>query len=98
MRAAAAADGIDLQVVDAYRSWEVQAAAYEDYLAGRKNANVLPPGTSEHGEGLAVDFTNGAILDEGDPEWRWLQQHGREYGWYPISNETWHWEFRGMGA
>lgn len=98
MRAAAAGEGVDLRVVDAYRSWEAQAAAYEDYLAGRKNANVLPPGTSEHGQGMAVDFTNGAVLDTGDPEWAWLQANGRRFGWYPISNEAWHWEFRGLGA
>jgi D-alanyl-D-alanine carboxypeptidase len=96
MRAAAAADGIDLQIVDGYRSWEVQAAAYEEYLAGRKPANVAPPGTSEHGNGLAVDVTNGSIIDASDAEWRWLQDNARRFGWNPISNETWHWEFRGV--
>lgn len=98
MRAAAAVDGVDLRLVDAYRSWESQAAAYEDYLAGRKDANVLPPGTSEHGKGMAVDFSNGAVLDQGDPEWQWLEANARSYGWYGISNEAWHWEFRGVGA
>ena len=98
MRAAAAADGVELRVIDAYRSWESQAAAYEDYLAGRKNANVLPPGTSEHGKGMAIDFTNGAVLDEGDPEWEWLQANARNYGYYPIPNEAWHWDFKGRGA
>jgi hypothetical protein len=96
MRAAAAADGIDLRVIDAYRSWEVQARAYEDYLAGRKKAHVLPPGTSEHGKGMAIDVTNGAILDKGDPEWSWLQENAQQFGWHPISNEAWHWEFRGV--
>lgn len=96
MRAAAARDGIDLRLVDAYRSYEVQAAAYEDYLAARKNANVLPPGTSEHGVGLAVDVTNGAIIGEDDPEWAWMQANARRFGWHPISNETWHWEYRGV--
>lgn len=95
MRAAAAQDGVNLQVIDAYRSWEVQAAAYEDYLAGRKKAHVLPPGTSEHGQGMAVDFTNGSILGQDDPEWAWLQNNARRFGWHPISNEAWHWEFRG---
>ncbi|MDH4118004.1 MAG: D-alanyl-D-alanine carboxypeptidase family protein [Acidimicrobiia bacterium] len=95
MRRAAALDGIDLRVIDAYRSWEVQAAAYEDYLAGRKKEHVLPPGTSEHGKGMAVDFTNGAIIGRDDPEWHWLSANAREFGWHPISNESWHWEFRG---
>jgi zinc D-Ala-D-Ala carboxypeptidase len=98
MRAAAAAEGVELQVIDAYRSWEVQARAYEDYLAGRKKEHVVAPGTSQHGNGLAVDFTDGAIIGRDDHEWKWLQDNARRFGWYPISNETWHWEFRGVGA
>ncbi len=98
MRSAAAADGIDLQVIDAYRSWEVQAAAYEAYLSGRKKEHVVAPGTSEHGKGMAIDVTDGAIIGSDDAEWRWLQDNARRFGWYPISNETWHWEFRGVGA
>ena len=98
MRAAAAADGIDLKVIDSYRSWETQARAHEQHLKGIKKANVLPPGHSEHGNGLAVDVTNGAIIGTDDPEWHWLQSNATRFGWYPISNETWHWEFRGTGA
>ncbi len=98
MRRAAAADGIDLRVVDAYRSWESQDRAYQAHLAGVKRANVLPPGRSEHGNGLAVDVTNGHIVGRSDPEWRWLDANAWRFGWYPISNESWHWEFRGLGA
>ena len=98
MRAAAAADGIDLQATDFYRSWESQNNAYEKHLRGEKHANVLPPGTSEHGVGLAVDITNGHIIGRNDPEYAWMRANGAAFGWYPISNETWHWEFRGIGA
>lgn len=98
MRNAAAADGIDLRVIDAYRSWESQDRAYQAHLAGEKRANVLPPGRSQHGAGLAVDVTNGHIVGPGDPEWRWLDDNAWRFGWYPISNESWHWEFRGLGA
>jgi D-alanyl-D-alanine carboxypeptidase len=98
MRAAAAADGIELRAIDSYRDWDTQHRAHQEFLAGEKPANVLPPGTSEHGNGLAVDVTNGAIIGSDDREWVWLNQHGRDFGWYPISNETWHWEFRGTGA
>jgi LAS superfamily LD-carboxypeptidase LdcB len=96
MRAAAAADGVDLRVIDAYRSYESQAAAYSDYLAGRKKEVVAPPGTSQHGNGLAVDITNGGTIDKSDPEWQWLDQNAARFGWYPISIEAWHWEFRGV--
>lgn len=96
MRIAAAADGIDLQAVDLYRTWESQNGAYQAHLRGDKVANVLPPGTSQHGVGLAVDVTNGSIIGVGDPEHAWLRDNAARFGWYPISNESWHWEFRGV--
>jgi hypothetical protein len=95
MRAAAAADGVDLYAVDTYRSYDVQAHAHGEYLAGRKNAYVAPPGHSEHGFGLAVDVTNGSPVGPGDREWAWLRDNAARFGWHPISNESWHWEFRG---
>jgi D-alanyl-D-alanine carboxypeptidase len=95
MRAAAAGDGIDLRAIDSYRAWDVQNRAYEAHLRGDKTANVLPPGESEHGNGLAVDITNGHLVGVGDPEYSWLRNNAAGYGWYPISNESWHWEFRG---
>lgn len=98
MRAAAALDGIDLKVVDSYRTWESQARAHQAHLRGEKTANVLPPGHSEHGNGLAVDVTNGSIIGRDDSEWAWLQSNANRFGWFPISNETWHWEFRGINA
>jgi hypothetical protein len=95
MRAAAAADGVDLYAVDTYRSYEVQAHAHGEYLAGRKDAYVAPPGHSEHGYGLAVDVTNGSPVGPDDREWEWLTTNAGRYGWHPISNESWHWEYRG---
>ena len=95
MRAAAAQDGIDLYAVDTYRSYDVQAHAHGEYLAGRKDAYVAPPGHSEHGYGLAVDVTNGSPVGPGDPEWHWLTENATRFGWHPISNESWHWEYRG---
>ncbi|HLU52314.1 MAG TPA: D-alanyl-D-alanine carboxypeptidase family protein [Acidimicrobiia bacterium] len=95
MRAAAAADGVDLKAIDMYRSYESQAAGYQAFLSGKKKANVLPPGKSEHGNGLAIDVTNGSLVGPGDPEWHWLNENAHRFGWYPISNESWHWEYRG---
>ncbi len=96
MRQAAAAEGIDLQAIDTYRSWETQNGAYQAHLRGDKAANVLPPGESEHGKGLAVDLTNGRLLGAGDTEYNWMQNNGRRFGWYLIANKSWHWEFRGI--
>lgn len=96
MRAAAAASGVDLRAIDTYRSYEVQNGAYQAHLRGEKAANVLPPGESEHGNGLAVDVTNGHLVGVGDREYTWLRTNAAQYGWFPISNESWHWEFRGV--
>jgi D-alanyl-D-alanine carboxypeptidase len=96
MRAAAAADGIDLKAIDTYRSYELQEGAYRAHLRGEKAANVLPPGESEHGNGLAVDGTNSHLVGVGDREYTWLRTNAAQYGCYPISNESWHWEFRGV--
>lgn len=98
MRASAAMDGVDLRAIDTYRSWEVQEGAYQAHLRGEKAANVLPPGESEHGNGLAVDITNGHLIGRGDVEHAWLHDRAARFGWYPISNESWHWEFRGITA
>jgi hypothetical protein len=96
MRRAAAADGIDLRSIDTYRSWEAQAVGHQAYLDGKKAAYVAPPGHSEHGVGLAVDVTNGGLVGPGDGEWEWLRANASRFGWFPISNESWHWEFRGV--
>jgi D-alanyl-D-alanine carboxypeptidase len=95
MRSAALADGVDLRFVDSYRDWATQDAAHRRHLSGEKNEYVLPAGRSQHGNGLAVDLTNGSLIGPGDPAWQWMQANAADYGWHPISNETWHWEFRG---
>lgn len=61
---------------------------------------VLPPGHSEHHTGLAVDITGT------DEMYRWLEQHGPEYGfilrypedktqWTGVSYEPWHFRYVG---
>lgn len=97
MREAAARDGVDLRVIDTYRSWDAQADGRDRYLRGEKDAYVAPPGESRHGEGLAVDVTNGGLVGPGSVEWAWMRDHAESFGWAPIPNESWHWEFRGRG-
>ena len=98
MRSAALADGIDLRFVDTYRSWDAQNAARQRYLSGDKQEAVLPAGMSQHGLGLAVDLTDGGLIGPSDPDWQWMRSNAADFGWYPISNESWHWEYRGSGA
>ena len=45
------------------------------------------PGTSTHGDGLAIDFAY--------PQRTWMFAHGTAYGWFnTIRSEPWHWEYR----
>jgi len=45
------------------------------------------PGTSTHGDGLAIDFAY--------QQRTWLRAHGTAYGWFnTIRSEPWHWEYR----
>lgn len=92
---AAAADGINLSWSDTYRSWETQNKAYQNFIAtgtnlnGVKVPNIAHPDKSNHPRGLAVDFnTGGGALE-------WLRANASRFGWGPISNEDWHWEYRG---
>lgn len=100
MRAAAAADGVNLLVRSAYRSYEEQEAtfAYWVGLLGEEQAEreSARPGLSEHQLGTAIDFAspeNGYELIEsfGDSaEGRWLAEHAVEYGFamsYPPDGE-----------
>ena len=100
--AAARADGMDLRIMSAYRSYSHQAALYDDRVAaiGADAAArvTAPPGHSEHQTGLAVDFgraTTGECNVEPcfarTPEGRWLRQHAAEFGFilrYPVGAES----------
>ncbi len=95
---AAAADGVRLFHSDTYRSWDSQNSAYQAFKRGERGPGIIvaPPGTSKHGAGLAVDVTDGkGILSKGTQQWQWLSQNGARFGWYGISSEAWHWEYRG---
>jgi zinc D-Ala-D-Ala carboxypeptidase len=96
----AAADGEELVVASAYRSYAHQQASYARLTsiygteAGEMSAT---PGHSQHQLGTAVDFTNAAAGYEiwdyfGDTSaYSWLKDHAREYGFvlaYPSGKEA----------
>ena len=95
MRSAAERDGLSINVTSAWRSWEVQKRAYEQWLETGTNlaGNPVPamahPDTSSHPKGLAIDVST--VPDT----LRWLRQHGPSFGWHPISSEDWHWDYKG---
>ncbi|WP_418275416.1 M15 family metallopeptidase [Isoptericola jiangsuensis] len=85
--------GESMCVTDGYRSYSQQVAtkAAKGYLAA-------PPGTSNHGWGLAVDL---CPTTYGGDRWAWLAANAPTYGWdnppWARSGgskyEPWHWEF-----
>jgi zinc D-Ala-D-Ala carboxypeptidase len=97
---AAAADGEELVVASAYRSYADQGISYRRLrsIYGRDAGEMSArPGHSQHQLGTAVDFTNAAA---GYEVWDyfgetsaslWLKEHAREHGFvlaYPRSKEA----------
>ena len=96
----AAADGEELVVASAYRSYADQRISYRRLMSiyGRDAGEMSArPGHSQHQLGTAVDFTNAAA---GYEVWDyfgetsaslWLRDHAREHGFvlaYPRSKEA----------
>lgn len=87
--------GRNLQVNDAYRS-------YEDQVTVKANLGALaaPPGTSNHGWGQALDLGDG-IETFDSAEYTWMKANAGAFGWnHPAwaeptgeKPEAWHWEY-----
>jgi len=124
MIAAAASDGVELMVVSgyrpAYRQRELHYRQIERFMGyGQSRAEavatastiVLPPGTSEHQTGLAVDIVTPAHQMLNDyfadtPAGRWLAENSWRHGFnlrYPRDSmhitgvifEPWHFRYVG---
>jgi len=99
MREAAARDGVELQVVSAFRSVEYQLGILKRKRErGQAMEQILrvsaAPGYSEHHSGRALDVTTPgfAALEEefeNSPAFAWLKKHARRFGFhlsYPRRN------------
>lgn len=111
MMDAAADDGIELQIVSAYRSFETQQqlkGQYTQVYGSGANAFSADQGYSEHQLGTTVDFTTptvGGLYTSfaASEAYEWLQDNAHKYGFtesYPEGNsfyiyEPWHWRFVG---
>ena len=75
-----------------YRDLKTQKEMYA--ALGPKIAAT--PGKSTHGWGKAIDVPE-LPCEYGlhTPQRDWIVQHGPEYGWYPISSEYWHFDYKG---
>ena len=121
MYRAAKKDGITLTPYSGYRSYIHQEWNYNNltnvYMnqyglsrkaAAKKAAEViLPPGTSEHNLGLAMDICNTLDSFAYSKEYAWLMKNAQNYGFilrYPkdkqnvtgVTYEPWHWRFVGI--
>jgi D-alanyl-D-alanine carboxypeptidase len=92
MQRAAAADGVELQVLSAFRDRALQQHLFFDVKADRNQdartrARVsAPPGFSEHSTGYAVDLGDGrlpasnlSVGFEASPAFRWLMANANRY-------------------
>lgn len=99
LRAAyASALGRTLIINDGYRDLAGQQQAWNDYQNGGNLA--APPGTSNHGWAIAVDFGGEVYSSSSSTGHQWLQAHAETYGWwwagqYFSQVENWHWEYNG---
>ncbi len=121
MYKAAKEEGIILTPYSGYRSYARQERNYknltETYMseygisreeAAKKAATViLPPGTSEHNLGLAMDICNTLDAFAETKEYEWLTENAHKYGFIlryteekmditGIVDEPWHWRFVGV--
>lgn len=119
---AALKDGCELTPFSGYRRISTQKRNYENkidlylnqgytYLDAAKKAAtiILPPGTSEHNLGLAMDIVCADEWFANTKEFAWLMEHAQDYGFilrYPadkqditqITYEPWHWRYVGVDA
>ncbi len=119
---AAKKDGVTLTPCSGYRSYELQknnfnnkinlyvSQGYDKVTATQNAARIiLPPGTSEHNAGFAMDV--GWVTEdfENSSAYAWLDAHAQDYGFilrYPKSEdkqsiteiiyEPWHWRYVGV--
>lgn len=117
---AAKKDGITLTPLSGYRRVTTQKTNFENKIQKYVNQGydraeatrmaakiILPPGTSEHNAGLAMDIISLDVDFEETKAFAWLQAHAQDYGFilrYPkdkqsiteITYEPWHWRYVGV--
>ncbi|MGN0526218.1 MAG: D-alanyl-D-alanine carboxypeptidase family protein [Acutalibacteraceae bacterium] len=120
MYQAAKADGVTLTPCSGYRSYETQERNYNNKVSFYESQGyshtdaqvkaatiIMPPGSSEHNLGYAMDIVCVDEWFEDTEEFKWLTEHAAEYGFimrYPkdkqditkVIYEPWHWRYVGV--
>jgi D-alanyl-D-alanine carboxypeptidase len=101
LQAAAAAEGVDIRVLSAFRSIALQKQIFFDVKSERNQSALeraqvsAPPGFSEHSTGYAVDLGDGRApatnlspsFDE-TAAFRWLQAHANRFHFHLSFPQT----------
>jgi LAS superfamily LD-carboxypeptidase LdcB len=84
---------IPIKINSAYRTFADQQSVRRQYPN-----DSAEPGTSNHGFGVAVDFSTPSPyrrIKQGDKLYDWLVAgNGAKFGFKRIASETWHWEYQ----
>lgn len=120
MYEAAKAEGIYLTPCSGYRSYELQERNYNNKISFFESQGysydeakvkaatiIMPPGSSEHNLGYAMDIVCVDEWFEDTDEFKWLTEHAADYGFimrYPkdkqditkVIYEPWHWRYVGV--
>jgi len=120
MYKAAKAEGIDLTPCSGYRSYELQERNYNNKISFYESQGysyddakvkaatiIMPPGSSEHNLGYAMDIVCVDEWFEDTDEFKWLTENAADYGFimrYPkdkqditkVIYEPWHWRYVGV--
>ena len=102
--AAAEVANIKFKINGAFRSYDDQVRVKEEKIKQGKPKDAATPGTSNHGFGLAVDFSqNGKQLTTAMPQYKWLKENAGKYGFKRLpwgskgeNWEAWHWEYQNV--
>jgi LAS superfamily LD-carboxypeptidase LdcB len=90
MKAAAAMQGINLSINNAYRSLEQQIDMARRFGLYSQGGKAAQPGTSNHGLGRALDLN----VKSNPGAFEWLKTNAAKYGFTNIPREPWHWEIK----
>lgn len=85
-------DGLPAGITSSYRDPVRQQYLRDGWLARKPGFNfALAPENSNHCKGIAVDLP-GHINNVKTPR-GWMRKNGKQYGFYPVSNEPWHFDY-----
>lgn len=100
----AGSQGTTLTIGNSYRSNASQIALRQSHCgtsyyavyqmpSGQCKPPTARPGRSQHELGLAIDFAS--CSSHSTACWRWLNAHAKDYGFYNLPSEPWHWSTTG---